>query len=340
MTGDVPADAAEAFGRAQRFPDAAAGGFVYAVGGSPDDPRFYRMTPAGRWVDTIDTLPRGAVENGVSSQILYWNDDDRPHVASVTAPDGQRYATGAGGILRVRADGSLEPLTAEERAALPPEVGTRLLRQAAGPMLAMPDGVNGPFRRCTTCAPSRTPSRLGDLQPDEVERIQRVVERLSRDVRSEFPDHGVPVEISVVGSAARGARRNPGREDLPIGHDPVGRPAATSTTSSRPTWRTSFRRVSARRSSGFRSGRCRASTTFRGRLSRASSVPVRRSRFGPVSRPRCASSRRSTEPRNARRARTKVQTLRWEQDSEEAISPSRSCLPCAGGAPGTQSRTS
>lgn len=227
MTGDVPADAAEAFGRAQRFPDAAAGGFVYAVGGSPDDPRFYRMTPAGRWVDTIDTLPRGAVENGVSSQILYWNDDDRPHVASVTAPDGQRYATGAGGILRVRADGSLEPLTAEERAALPPEVGTRLLRQAAGPMLAMPDGVNGPFRRCTTCAPSRTPSRLGDLQPDEVERIQRVVERLSRDVRSEFPDHGVPVEISVVGSAARGARRNPGREDLPIGHDPVGRPGTT-----------------------------------------------------------------------------------------------------------------
>lgn len=58
---------------------------------------------------------------------------------------------------------------------------------------------------------------IGDLTATEQRQVQSVVDRMQRDMDRRFGSGEIPVEISVVGSAARGERRNVG-SDLSIGH--------------------------------------------------------------------------------------------------------------------------
>jgi hypothetical protein len=71
---------------------------------------------------------------------------------------------------------------------------------------------------------ARAATGLGDLRPHEVEGIQRVVNEAQRRMDAVLESVGaqrgeLPVDVVVVGSAARGARRNPDT-DLPYGTGP------------------------------------------------------------------------------------------------------------------------
>jgi hypothetical protein len=77
---------------------------------------------------------------------------------------------------------------------------------------------------CGTCGGAS--KKLGDLTPDEVRQIQRVVDDLQGQIDAELGPGVGDAELSVVGSAARGERRGVGT-DLPIGHDPPGAPGTT-----------------------------------------------------------------------------------------------------------------
>jgi hypothetical protein len=138
-----PADGADAFARAQRVGGSTQDGVVYAVGGTGDDHQIYRYTPDGQYLGPADRVPRGATELGVTSQIQDLQNPGAPTSRFLTAPDGQRYAIGPEGMAEVRQDGSLRTLSPSERAALPRTVQSQALLRAAGPTLAMPDGING-----------------------------------------------------------------------------------------------------------------------------------------------------------------------------------------------------
>lgn len=142
-----PPDAAQAFQRAQQAGGSTADGVVYGVGGTPDNPQVYRFTPSGQYLGTADMsrLPT-SVEFGVTDQVLRMQNPTSALRRVVSAPDGQRYTLGPGGI-HVDDGGTFRALSAAERAALPRTVQTQLMMRAAGPALAMPDGVNGMGRR-------------------------------------------------------------------------------------------------------------------------------------------------------------------------------------------------
>lgn len=143
-----PADADEAFRRAQRTGGSQVGGVVYGVGGTPDNPQVYKFSPDGRYMGTapIDRLPVAA-EMGVSDQVMRMQNPGAPMARFVDAPDGRRYAVGGPSGILVDEAGTLRPVTAAERATLPRTVQTKLMMRAAGPALALPDGVNGMGRR-------------------------------------------------------------------------------------------------------------------------------------------------------------------------------------------------
>lgn len=142
-----PADADAAFRRASSTGGAEVDRVVYGVGGTPDAPEVYRFAPSGQYLGTspIDRLPVQA-EMGVSEQVLRMQNPSAPMRTLVSGPDGRKYAVGPGGVV-VEDGGALRPLTPSERAALPRAVQSQLIARAAGPALALPDGMNGPVRQ-------------------------------------------------------------------------------------------------------------------------------------------------------------------------------------------------
>lgn len=138
-----PADADEAYQRAMRTGGSRVGDVVYGVGGTPDSPVVHKFTPDGRYLGstTTDRVPVAA-EMGVSEQILRNQNPGMAARRMISAPDGRQYTVGQGGVL-VDEGGTLRALSAAERASLPPAVQRQLMVRAAGPALALPDGVNG-----------------------------------------------------------------------------------------------------------------------------------------------------------------------------------------------------
>ncbi len=138
-----PADADQAFQRAMRTGGSQVGNVVYGVGGTPDAPVVHQFSPDGRYLGTTtpDRIPVAA-EMGVSEQMLRNQNPGMAARRMVSGPDGRQYTVGQGGV-QVDDGGNLRALSASERAALPPSVQRQLMLRAAGPALAMPDGVNG-----------------------------------------------------------------------------------------------------------------------------------------------------------------------------------------------------
>ncbi len=159
-TPPAPADAREAFDRARRAPGSQVDGVVYAAGGSVDDPTFYRMTPEGQYLGTVERVPTAA-QFGVSDQMLTRGYPDAPMRRLATGPDGQRYGLGADGVAAVEGD-RLRPLTPAERAALPRTVQNQLMQRAAGPALHTPDGQNAGW-----LARARTGSAVVDMATNQ-----------------------------------------------------------------------------------------------------------------------------------------------------------------------------
>lgn len=138
-----PADADQAFQRAQRAPGSSADGSVYGVGGTADNPQFYRFSPDGTYQGTVDRIPTEA-QMGVSDQMIRMEHPDAPMRRMVTGPDGQRYGVGPEGVAVAEGNG-FRTLTPEERASLPRNVQSQLMVRAAGPTLATPDGQNAMY---------------------------------------------------------------------------------------------------------------------------------------------------------------------------------------------------
>jgi hypothetical protein len=141
-----PADGAEAFARAQHVGGAEHGGVVYAVGGTPGgDFEFYRYTPDGQYLGTVDRLPPGAVEFSAHDQIQHRDNPGAPVRRYFSSPDGRQYAISREGMVEAEANGTFRALSAAERRALPHTVQMQAMERLGGRALAAPDGTNTGF---------------------------------------------------------------------------------------------------------------------------------------------------------------------------------------------------
>ncbi len=142
-----PPDATRAFERARNDPSARHNGEIYAVGGSPDDPRVYRFSEDGRYLGTADSnrLPNGGVEQSVASQMQELQNPGRADGRVVTTDDGRRIIVAPGvGAAEVLADGTLQPLTAQDRARYSGAVQRAAEAYTGVPMRGR-DDVNVPY---------------------------------------------------------------------------------------------------------------------------------------------------------------------------------------------------